>query len=101
MYEENKKQEIQKEGEVGTSEKKIIEKSNNIDVVEDHQEDGEENIKLKLLAMFVVAVLVGVVMKAQATKTIITGFDDYRISEFKSDFNFEEEKLPVEQQEQK
>jgi len=82
MQEENKKEEIQN-NEGG------IEGDANID--QGYQEEGRENTKLKLVALFVVAVLVGVVIKAQAVKIVTTGFDDYRLSGFESDFDLEKD----------
>ena len=87
MQEENKNEEIQNstEGNVlmeeGEQKEKFI------------PEEG--NSKLKFVALFVVAVLVGVVIKTQAAKTITTGFDDYKVSELKTDFDLKKEEPAV------
>lgn len=78
MQEENKKEEIEKK------EEELVEEG-----TENRHEDrgGEENTKLKLAAIFIVAVLVGVVLKTQATKVFTMGFDDYKLDGYKSNFD--------------
>ncbi|MDA3815058.1 MAG: hypothetical protein PF549_01675 [Patescibacteria group bacterium] len=100
MQEENKNEEKQNnEKEVVLEERKAVEE----DIIQKENEDEAEvegNIKLKLTAFFIVAVLVGIVIKNQATETITTGFDDYKIAEFKSDFNLKEENVVTSQDQQ-
>lgn len=91
--EENKKEEIQ------NNEEGVVE--GEIGVNQDYEDEGGENTKLKLVALFVVAALVGVVIKIQATKIITTGFDDYRLSGFESDFDLsKKQEVPMVDQQQ-
>jgi hypothetical protein len=96
MQEENTNEENQniKEGIVLTEEKKEVAENNNEGC---HQEEG--NTKLKLVTLFIVAVLVGVVIKTQAVKTITMGFDDYRVDSFQGDFDLSKE-FPIQDQQQ-
>jgi flagellar biosynthesis protein FlhB len=41
---------------------------------------------LKLALLFLVGFLLGIMFKTQALKSFTTGFEDYKISEYKSDF---------------
>lgn len=41
----------------------------------------------RLVALFVLGILIGVTVKTQALRTVTMGFDDYRLKETKHDFN--------------
>lgn len=49
--------------------------------------------KLKFIAFFVVAFLVGVVIKTQASNFLEVGYNDHKIDGWKSDFNLEIEEV--------
>lgn len=56
------------------------------------KEKKEKNSWLKLIdtrivALFVLGVLVGVTLKTHALKTVTMGFDDYKLSNSRHDFN--------------
>ncbi len=97
MQEENTNGENQniKEEVVLTEGKKEAFENSNEDF---HQEEG--NTKLKLVTLFIVAVLVGVVVKTQAVKTITMGFDDYRVDNFQGDFDLSKESVIPDQDQQ-
>lgn len=66
-----------------------------------NQEEGDASSgsnKLKFIAFFVVAFLVGVVIKTQASNFVEIGYNDYKLDNWKSDFSLEENQNPEENQ---
>ncbi|MEA1925703.1 MAG: hypothetical protein U9M90_00450 [Patescibacteria group bacterium] len=55
--------------------------------------ESKRTISTRLIALFVIGVLIGITLKTHAVQKVTMGFDDYRIHNLKSDFdllNFDE-----------
>ncbi len=57
-------------------------------------EESKQTTSTRLIALFVIGVLIGITIKTHAIQKITMGFDDYKIHKLKSDFdllNFDEQ----------
>ena len=54
----------------------------------------------RLIALFVLGILIGVTVKTQASKTITMGYDDYRLENTKQEFDLTEARLQKQQNEE-
>lgn len=57
----------------------------------EQKEEGKKkrfskHIDTRMIALFVIGILVGITLKTQAVKSITMGYDDYRLENTKSDF---------------
>jgi len=63
------------------------------------EEEGKL-LNTRLIALFVIGILIGITLKTHAVKSITMGFEDYKLSKYSNDFGLDEAILDEEQDSQ-